>query len=224
MQNTNSRGSVLPEKAPKKPIDGLFMKNPVLISGLIAAPVIVCTTTLQNALLLCTAFSLITLFSVLLSLLVPQRFVYGVRIIVYALLAAVVYVPVSIVCEKLFAGTAASLGIYLPLLTANSMIIAQTEFLFDRRSKRRLPATLLCTILGFDLAVLLMSVIREFLCFGTIGGSLTGLPRTTQGLATPAGGFLLLGLLCVLTRKLRIVVRAAIRQRTSARHSQEDAS
>ena len=126
---------------------GLFEKNPVLMSGLIAAPVIVCTDTLQNALFLCYAFSAITFLSVLLSALVPRRFPYGLRIIAYLLIATLVYVPVSYggnFCSRLQAG----LGVYFPLLCVNSLITTQTEFLFDRRDRLTLPVAVLCLCFG----------------------------------------------------------------------------
>lgn len=186
---------------------GLFEKNPVLMSGLIAAPVIVCTDTLQNALFLCYAFSAITFLSVLLSALVPRRFPYGLRIIAYLLIATLVYVPVSYGADFLFSGFQAGIGVYFPLLCVNSLITTQTEFLFDRRDRLTLPVAVLCYVLGFDLAVLLLSVVREFFAYGTIAGSMTGLTRLTPGLATPAGGFLLLALFAVLARKVRIQIR-----------------
>lgn len=197
--------------------DGLFYKNPVLISGLVTAPAVVCTDTLENALMLAAAFSMITFCSVLLSSLVPRSWVYGVRLIVYTLIAAVVYVPVSDFCTFLFADSGADIGIFLPLLTVSSLIAAQSETIFDRRHLRLLLPSVLCYILGFDAAVLLIAVVRELIAHGTIYGSTTALTRTIPFLATPAGGFLVVGLFAVGARKLRIVVRTARERKGGAR-------
>lgn len=187
--------------------DGLFEKNPILISGLIAAPVIVCTDTFRNALLLCYAFSSITFLAIMISSFLSRKLVYGLRIIVYTILAALVYVPVSMLAQQLFPTETLRIGVYFPLLAVNSMITTQTEFLFDRRNKFTLMLSVLCYILGFDLVVLLLGFLRELLAFGTVAGVMTGMPMLFHGLASPAGGFLLTGLLAVLWRKLRIVVR-----------------
>ncbi|MBE6855475.1 MAG: hypothetical protein E7501_07495 [Ruminococcus sp.] len=196
------------KKRIKTVTDGFFQKNPVLISGLITAPAVVCTDTLENALLLAAAFSLITFCSVLLSLLVPRSWVYGIRLIVYTLIAAIVYVPVFGFCNYLFADTNADIGIFFPLLTVNSLIAAQSETLFDRRNLKLLLPSVLFYIFGFDAAILLIALIREFFAHGTIHGNSTELSRTIPFLASPAGGFLVVGLLAVGARKLRIIVRA----------------
>lgn len=205
------------KKRIKTVTDGFFMKNPVLISGLITAPAVVCTDTLDNTLLLVTAFSLITLCSVLLSALVPRGWVYGVRLIVYTLIAALVYVPVANLCGMIFRGTGADIGIFLPLLSVNSLIAAQSETLFDRKHPRLLLPSVFFYVLGFDAAVILIALVREFLAYGSIHGVQTDLWRTIPFFASPAGGFLLVGLLAVLARKLRIIVRARQDQKGGAR-------
>ena len=120
-------------KRKKTIYDGFFYKNPVLIGGLIAGPVIVCADTLAHALVLCLMFSMLSFISVMLSSFVPRRLVYGLRIIVYSLIATLVYVPLSQVCAEYFPLEFEAMGIYLPLLTVSSLITTQTEFLFNRQ-------------------------------------------------------------------------------------------
>ena len=67
--------------------------------------------------------------------------------------------------------------------------------------------TLLCYILGFDLAALLVGFIRELLAYGTMFGNMTGFRHVMPGLATVPGGFLVTGLLTVCFHKLRILFR-----------------
>ena len=194
-------------KRKKTIYDGFFYKNPVLIGGLISGPVIVCADTLAHALVLSLVFSVLTFISVMLSAFVPRRLVYGLRIIVYSLIAALVYVPIAKVCVSSFPEEVAAMGIYLPLLTVSSLLTTQTEFLFNRQDGVTLFVTLLCYILGFDLAALLVGFIRELLAYGTMFGTLTGFRHTMPGLATTPGGFLVTGLLAVCFHKLRILLR-----------------
>lgn len=194
-------------KRKKTIYDGFFYKNPVLIGGLIAGPVIVCTDTLAHALVLCLMFSMLSFISVMFSSFVPRRLVYGLRIIVYSLIATLVYVPLSQVCAEYFPLEFEAMGIYLPLLTVSSLITTQTEFLFNRQDGVTLFVTLLCYILGFDLAALLVGFIRELLAYGTMFGNMTGFRHVMPGLATIPGGFLVTGLLTVCFHKLRILFR-----------------
>ncbi len=187
----------------KKLFDGLLENNAVLIGGMIAAPVIACTDTVQKAAALCYAFSAITILTVFLSALIRIKAPFALRVIVYTLLAALVYIPTVGSARQLFGGAAEQLGIYLPLLTFSSLLNVRSEMVFDRRQSRpRLLLRLLGYCLGFDGAVLLMGVLREFLAYGTIGGNVTGLSRLTAGFSEVWGGFLLLGLLCGLARRL----------------------
>ena len=194
-------------KRKKTIYDGFFYKNPVLIGGLISGPVIVCADTLAHALVLSLVFSVLTFISVMLSAFVPRRLVYGLRIIVYSLIAALVYVPIAKVCVSSFPEEVEAMGIYLPLLTVSSLVTTQTEFLFNRQDGVTLFVTLLCYILGFDLAALLVGFIRELLAYGTMFGTPTGFRHTMPGLATTPGGFLVTGLLAVCFHKLRILFR-----------------
>lgn len=68
-------------------------------------------------------------------------------------------------------------------------------------------------IVGFDLAALAFGFIREFVAMGMVGGQMVGIPLTFPGLALPFGGFILLGLLSALYRK--IAVSAEKRQKRS---------
>ena len=96
-----------------------------------------------------------------------------------------------------------SLGIYLPLIVVNCIILARAE-MFASKNKV-LPAILdgLGMGIGFTAALLLMGSIRELLGNGTV----FGLP-ITEGLIDPMivfilprGGFVVCGLLVALAKK-----------------------
>lgn len=61
--------------------NGLINKNPILVSGMVIAPVIVLANNFNDAVMLVAAFSLITFFTLLISSFVPKSIVYTIRII-----------------------------------------------------------------------------------------------------------------------------------------------
>ena len=192
------------ENADKKTplLDGLLKKNTVLISGLIVAPVVFVTNTLSNALALIFAFSVITLFTIIISSFIPRNIVYTIRIILYTIIAALVYVPVYIIEQQLFPDEVVAMGIMLPLLITNSLILTKAESRFLRQPKGRMVFDLLSYILGFDAVAIVIGFIREVFGTGELGGSILGIPLTFPILVYPFGGFILLGLLSALYKKL----------------------
>ena len=55
--------------------NGLINKNPILVSGMVIAPVIVLANNFNDAVMLVAAFSLITFFTLLISSFVPKSIV-----------------------------------------------------------------------------------------------------------------------------------------------------
>ena len=81
----------------KKAVLGGVLGDNIVLSGLmVISPVIICGDTLKNAEALIYAFSAITFLSVLISSFVPRKLPYTVKVIIYALISALVYIPVKL--------------------------------------------------------------------------------------------------------------------------------
>lgn len=185
--------------------DGLFADNTVLSALMVISPVIMCGDTLKNALALAYAFTAITLFSVIISSFIPKRLPYAVKIILYAVISAIVYIPVRLAAESFYVGSIESIGIYYPLLAVNSLIVHQTEAKFFRMKKGKMIGSLVFYILGFDAVILFTGIIRELIAYGTINNRMADMNTLISGLGQPFGGFIFLGLLCGLYRKIRSI-------------------
>ena len=83
-------------------MSGILGENIVLSELMVISPVIVCGDTLKNATALIYAFSTITFLAVLISSFVPQKLPYTVKVIIYALIAATVYIPVKFASKQLY--------------------------------------------------------------------------------------------------------------------------
>ncbi len=187
----------------KSVFDGLLKDNTVLSSLMLVSPVIICGDTLRNALALIYAFSAITFFTVMVSSFVSLKFPYTVRIICYAVIASLVYIPVRIAAQEFFSGVVERTGIYFPLIAVNSIIVFQIEAKFRSMKKIRMLSSLVFYILGFDAVMLITAVIRELLAYGTINNRVVDAEILVSGLGLPFGGFIFLGLFCGLYRKIR---------------------
>lgn len=181
--------------------DGLLRRNAALSEGMVIAPIVVCCDSLYKALMLSLAFACITFLTILTASFYPPKMVYAVKIILYALTAAVYCIPVTFLCEWLQPDVAAALGMYLPLLAFNSFIVLHSELYFYRiRRKVMLPA-LFFHILGFSLTAVIIGAVRELLAYGTLCNRVMAMPLVIQGIRAPWAGFILLGIGCALHRK-----------------------
>lgn len=184
---------------------GLLSDNTVLSACMVISPVIMCGDTLQNALALIYAFSAITLISVVISSFVPAKLPYAAKIIIYAVISSLVYIPVKLLAQEIYPQSIGRIGIYYPLLAVNSLIVWQTEAKFFRMNRVKMAGALVFYILGFDAVMLITGFVRELIAYGTINSRMADMDTLISGLAQPFGGFIFLGLLCGIYRKIRSV-------------------
>lgn len=175
----------------------------MLSAGMVIAPVIICGSSIQNALALIYAFSTITLLSVVTASFIPKKLPYAVKIIIYALIASLIYVPIRLLSEQIYPDSVKNIGIFFPLIAVNSLIVYQTEVKFFRMPRLKMISSLVFHILGFDTVILLTGFIRELVGCGTIYSRVVDMKFLISGLSQPFGGFIFLGLCCGIYRKIR---------------------
>ena len=179
--------------------DGLFRQNIVLTSGLVTAPVIVAATTAERAAVLSLSFFMISYFTILIGRIVPRRIVYTVRIIIYALIAAAVFIPTVLLMNMLFPDTAPSVLLYIEILVVNSLVLAKTESRFYLIPYSSMAIDSLVYIAGFAIAAFAVGIIRELLTLGTFFGAHISDPIMPAA-KSPFFGFLLVGAFAALCR------------------------
>lgn len=192
----------------RKALMGGILGDNIVLSGLmVISPVIVCGDTLKNAAALVYAFSAITFLAVLISSFIPQKLPYTVKVILYAVIAAIIYIPVKFASKQLYPESISRIGIYFPLLAVNSLIVFHTEAKFFRMNKRDMMISLIFCILGFDIVMLITGFLRELFAYGTINNHIVDMNTLMDGLSKPFGGFIFLGLMCGAYRFVRNAVR-----------------
>lgn len=179
--------------------DRIFMRNPVFIVGLGLAPVVIAASTMENACILGLAVALLLTPTRVIGALLSSKVYYRLRCIVYSLTVATLYIGVYWLLTRLFGPRLMLVGIYLPLLVMDPLLISRFENPVKERPMRALQKGLQMTA-GFLIALFLVAALRELLG----QGALFGVPITPFAaaplLASAGGGFILVGLLAALWR------------------------
>ena len=178
--------------------DRVFLNNPVIMQGLGLAPLIVAATTLQNGIMLSTAVVLLLTPTRVLAALLSRFSYFRFRGLTYALTAAAVYVGARYLMGLVYApAELALLGLYLPLLVADPIVLKRYERPQRERTRTALRKGLI-TSCGYILVLLMVSALREVLGLGTLLGAPV-LDRALFPMAQlPSGGFMVVALLmCV---------------------------
>lgn len=177
--------------------DRVFLNNPVVMNGVGLAPLVIAATTGLNALMLSVAVLLMITPTRVLSALVCRwvRF----RALVYCLSAAVVYIGAYYCMQAWFSVEVTYLGMYLPLLVVEPIVIRRYEQPAPEKISSALKKGLLNTA-GYVLVILLVGMLRELLAQGALFGQplFDGSILPLSQLA--AGGFIVVGVLCAVWR------------------------
>ncbi|HRR90584.1 MAG TPA: electron transport complex subunit E, partial [Eubacteriales bacterium] len=177
--------------------DGLVKSNPVFRLVLGTCPTLALTTAAMNGVYMgiCTTFVLLC-SNVLVSALrkiIPDK----VRIPAFMLVIATFVTIVEMVLRKFLPDIYSLLGLYLPLIVVNCIILARAEAFASMNTILDSALDGLGMGLGFTLSLIVMGGIREFIGAGSIFGfAIPGFAEKAPAFfILPAGGFLVFGLL-----------------------------
>lgn len=197
--------------------DAVLLANPVLERGLVLAPIVTASKSVTNGLALSLAFALITFLTALITLIVPNKIPYTIRVIFNALVASLVFIPTAMLVERWFPGSVYSLGIYLPLLVTNSLIVQKFESRFHRMAFSEMLLQLFCNIVGFCLVAVAVGAVRELIGKGTLlGQPIKQMAFTTPAILLPCCGFILLGFFSALVKKISLFLNSQPKERKGA--------
>ena len=183
---------------------GLIKENPVLVLVLGTCPALAVSTQATNAVGMGIAATAVLLGSnVFISLLrniIPDK----VRIPCYIVLIAGFVTLAQMIIEAFAYSLYQSLGIFLPLIVVNCIILGRAEMYANKNGVFDSALDAIGMGAGFTLALLLMATIREVLGSGTwFGVELPWLADNNISIMTMApGGFVVFGCLIALVNKI----------------------
>lgn len=182
-------------------LDGIAKQNIVLMTGLVNAPIIIAATTFKKGVVIALAFAIISFLTIMTCSFVPKKIVYALRIIIYALVGSVYYIPTILLLSRIFPLTVELIGIYLPLIITNSLIFSKTESRFYHERKLKMFFDVIVFIIGFGIVCVITGAFREFICYGSFAGiQLTDI--SIKAFESPFGGFILVGIMAGMFRAL----------------------
>jgi electron transport complex protein RnfE len=186
--------------------NGIFTENPTFRIMVGMCPTLAISTMVTNGIGMGLAATFVLVGSNIITSALRNFIPDKVRIPAFVLIIATFVTIVQLLLKGFVPALDKSLGLYIPLIVVNCIIIARAE---AYAYKNGVFASLLDGIgmgIGFTLALTLLATIREF--FGA--GSIAGMPLFGKNfqaigyLVTPPGGFITLGLLLGLINKLAL--------------------
>ena len=182
--------------------EGLLTQNPVLVQLLGLCSSMAITTSLFNGLGMGISVTIILICSnVVISLLrkvIPAK----IRIAAYIVIIAGFVTIVDLLLQAFIPALSASLGVFIPLIVVNCMILGRAEGFASKNGVLASAVDGLCQGIGYTVALVVVCVIRELLGNGTFGGGLLNggegiriIPEQfpAMQMVMPVGGFLTLG-------------------------------
>ena len=183
---------------------GLIKENPTLVTLLGMCPTLAITTMASNAIGMGAAATFVLICSNVVISLLKKVIPSQVRLPSYIVIIAGFVTLVGFVLQAFVPAVYDALGIYLPLITVNCIILGRAEMF---ASKNNVAASALDGAgmgIGFTMALLAVGSVREILGGGTWFG-LQICPDFIQPMTIfilPAGGFFVLGCVIALVNKI----------------------
>ena len=174
--------------------DRVFLNNPVIFHSLGIAPLVVMDTSGRNALMLFVAVLLLLPIVRVVPTLLMEHFGEKARPMLVCGVAALAYIPVYFILYFIFQKNLLSLGIYLPMLVCEPLVIQRFEHTLDASISQTVRKSIGFT-LGYGLVLFVLGLVREFLALGQLFGVQVTKLLFFPLASTPMGGFILLGLL-----------------------------
>ena len=181
-------------------LSGMFKNNPVFRLVLGLCPTLAVTTSLENALGMGMAATFVLICSNVLISALRKVIPGAVHIPCYIVIIATFVTAIDLLMQAYLPELSASLGIFIPLIVVNCIILGRAEAFACRNGVVASFADGLGSGIGFTLALSVIASVREIVGAGTltVWGELA-FKNVNPGPMTlailPAGGFIALGLI-----------------------------
>jgi len=193
-------------------LKGIVITNPVFVLVLGLCPTLAVTVSVDNAIGMSAGVIFVLLGSNIIISLIRNITPNMVRIPVFIVVIATFVTILSLVFEAYIPPLYESLGIYLPLIVVNCIILGRAEAFAQKSPVLYSIADALGIGAGFTISILIVSLLREILGTGKLsifGSTLFSIPVLSESplalFIMPPGAFLVLGLLLALFRWLGVL-------------------
>ena len=191
---------------------GIVISNPLFVLALGFCPALAVSTSVDNAIGMSVGVAFVLLGSNLIVSAIRKAVPNIVRIPVFIVIIATFVTVVNLVFHAFVPSLYESLGIYLPLIVVNCIILGRAEAFASKNPMVSSIADALGVSIGFLLALFIISFLRELLGTGSLslfGADLFTLPVLGEDPMTlfilPPGAFLIMALLLALFKRMGVM-------------------
>ena len=208
--------------------EGIITNNPTFVQLLGMCPTLATTTSVINALGMGVAVIAVLAFSNLFISLLRKFIPKEVRIAAYIVVISGFVTAVDLLLQAFVPSISASLGLFIPLIVVNCIILARAEAFASKNDPIRSFCDGIATGIGFTLALTCIAAVRELLGSGMLfaGSDGTGgvqifgdwfAPATI--FLMPCGAFITLGCIIALVNK----IQSGAKERARLKELEKDA-
>ncbi|MCA1809011.1 MAG: electron transport complex subunit RsxE [Kiritimatiellia bacterium] len=194
-------------------LKGLWRENPVFRLLLGMCPTLAVTTSVENGLGMGLAATFVLLGSNLVVSAVRKLIPARVRIPCYIVIIATFVTVVDLMMNAFAYNLHKNLGIFIPLIVVNCIILGRAEAFASKNTVLMSLVDGLGMGVGFTLALVAISAVREILGGATLMGHSLGGFQGALLMILPPGGFITLGFLLALMNHIQARLAARKGQR-----------
>ena len=148
--------------------EDILVKNPIFILLLGMCPSLAVTTSIDNALGMTVAVTLVLMLTNVVVSLIRKLIPTEIRLPVYIIIIATFVTCITMLIQAYAYPLYEALGIFLPLITVNCIVLGRAEAFASRNKVGHSVLDGLATGLGFGLGLVCISFFRELLGTGNI--------------------------------------------------------
>lgn len=191
---------------------GIMESNPVLVLLLGLCPALAVSTSIDNGLGMTAAVLFVLLCANIIVSLIRRFIPNRVRIPVFIVIIASLVTIVDLSMQAFLPDLSDSLGIYIPLIVVNCIILGRAEAFASKHKIFESVADAMGMVVGFGIALLLISIFRQLLGTGELsmmGFRLLKVPGLSDNpmavFILPMGAFMVVGILLAAFRYVGVI-------------------
>ena len=194
------------DSASERIVNGIYYENPVFMLALGMCPTLATTTSVTNAIGMGLSTTVIlmmsNLFISLLRGIIPEK----MRMPSYIVIIASFVTIVDFLMQGFTPAMYESLGVYIPLIVVNCIIMGRAEAYAGKHAPLSSLADGLGMGIGFTIALVLVAAVRELLGSGTLAGIrvMPGGYEPVNIFVLAPGAFLVLAVFVAIMNRLHI--------------------
>jgi len=194
---------------------GIIFDNPLLMLMIGLCSAIAVTTNVSNGIGMGLAMTFVLLFSEIIISLFRKLIPSMIRIPIFIIVIAAFTTMVDLVMKAYFPDLSKSMGVLIPLIVVNCIIMGRVEAFASKQNLASVIADALGMGLGYTWVLIAIAAVRELLGNGTLAG-IQIMPASYQPILffiLPPGGFFVFSLFISLNIWFKKRMEASARNR-----------